>query len=126
MREKIQDKLLVCSLILMSFLPSVTHAAGLVLCGGNGEPMCNLSFAFGLVNGLIQKIIFLMLPLAAIIFAYIGWQLMSSGGSEESRSNAKKILKNMVIGLILILCAYLIIKTILTALVAGSVPFFTN
>ena len=67
-----------------------------------------------LINRIINFIFkYLVLPIAAIMFAYAGFNMVISGGSSESRSKAKSIFTNTVFGLVLALAAYLIISTLL-------------
>lgn len=72
-----------------------------------------------LINRVVNFVLFgLALPLAAILFAYAGIRMLVSGGSEESRSTAKKIIADTAFGLIIAAAAWLIVNTILTLLVA--------
>jgi len=63
------------------------------------------------IKFLLQDIV---LPLAAIMFAYAGFELVTSGGSTEKKSKAKKIFTDVAIGLVIIVAAFLIIQTILS------------
>ncbi|HAS80460.1 MAG: hypothetical protein UR25_C0001G0063 [Candidatus Nomurabacteria bacterium GW2011_GWE1_32_28] len=56
----------------------------------------------------------IVLPLSAIMFAYAGFELVTSGGSTEKKSKAKKIFTDVAIGLIIVVAAYLIIQSILS------------
>jgi hypothetical protein len=70
-----------------------------------------------LVDNIITFIIkYMAIPIAAIMFAYAGFELVSSGGSTEKRGVAKSVFTNAVIGLIIVVAAWLIIKTILSIL----------
>lgn len=70
-----------------------------------------------LINNVISFILkVLALPIAAIMFAYAGFLLVTSGGSTEARGKAKNIFTNTAIGLIIVAGAYLIIRTILSIL----------
>jgi hypothetical protein len=68
---------------------------------------------------LIQNIItfaikYIIIPVGAIIFAYVGFLFLTSGGSAETRKKAKNIFIKVVIGIVVILAAWLIVSTILT------------
>ena len=84
--------------------------------GGYSNP-CGFAMVITLINNLINFItLTIATPLFAIIIIYVGWLYLSSGGSSENVSKAKTILKNVVIGYVIILAAWLIVNTILSAL----------
>ena len=56
----------------------------------------------------------MVIPIAAIMFAYAGFELVTSGGSTEKKSKAKEIFTNVAIGLVLSAGAFVIIHTILS------------
>jgi len=83
----------------------------------------------GLSNALdiriiIAKIIRVVLGFLGVIalalIIYAGWLWMTSGGEEEKIEQAKKILTNAVIGLIIILSAFAIASFILNKLTGGG------
>ena len=70
-----------------------------------------------LVNNVIKFLLFTVAtPLVALIIAYAGWLYLSSGGSEENITKAKKILLNVVVGYIIGLAAWLIVRTIVLSI----------
>jgi len=78
---------------------------------------CNFNSLMGGINKFISFVLItLATPLFALILIYVGWLYLSAGGSSENVTKAKKILKNALIGYIIALAAWLIVKTILTAL----------
>lgn len=89
---------------------------GLVPCDGSPEHPCRFTSLIDLVNRIIQYLIYLMIPLAAIVFAYAGFILITQGGSPAARETAKGMFIKVVIGLIFVLGAWLIMSTIMTAL----------
>jgi hypothetical protein len=123
------------TIFLMLIMPAFSSAAegGLVKCGRDvyqvdtevggvkhlkGEIIqCNFKDAMTLVNTIITFILFsLVLPVSAIMFAYAGFKLVTSGGSTEARSKAKSIFTSALIGLVIAAAAWLIIRTILSIL----------
>lgn len=88
---------------------------GLVKCGTTSTDPCGFNDFLILINDVI-KFVFkdLVLPIAAIMFAYAGFELVTSGGSTEKKSKAKSIFTNVAIGLIVAAAAFLIIQTILS------------
>ncbi len=78
---------------------------------------CDFDYVITLINNIITFLLFYLAgPLAAIAICYAGGQLIFSGGSSEKITKAKKIIKNVVVGYIIALAAWLIIKTIFTTL----------
>lgn len=78
------------------------------------EP-CTFSDVLKLINTIVSFLIFyLAVPLAAIMFAYAGFEMVTSGGSTEKKSKAKKIFVDVLIGLALAVASYLIIETVLS------------
>ncbi len=86
---------------------------GLVPC----DVGCDWTDINALINNVIHFLIFdLAMPLAACIFAYAGFLLMTSGSNPENRSKAKGLIINVFIGLAVALAAVLIVKLILSTL----------
>ena len=89
----------------------------LIPCGRTGQAECHFDDLITLINNVIKFIfVYLAIPIAAIMFAYAGVTLVTSGGSTEARSKAKTIFTNTAIGLIFIAASWLIINIILTTL----------
>ncbi len=89
-------------------------AAGLVPDCPNG---CNFNDLMIMINRVIKFLLFtIATPLAAIIFAYAGFLLITSGGDPGKKTQAKKIIGNLLIGYIIALAAWLIVNTIVTGL----------
>ena len=68
-----------------------------------------------MVNRIVDFILKdLVLPIAAIMFAYAGFLLITSGGeAAQARTKAKDIFTNTLLGLLIAMAAFLIIKTLL-------------
>ena len=104
------------TMFLMLLSPAVSFAAGLVACDGTITNPCEFTHFMNLINTVIRFILFnLAVPIAAIMFAYAGFLMLTSGGA-ESKTKAKNIFTNAVIGLVIAAGAFLIIKTILSIL----------
>lgn len=95
------------------------QAAGGSRGAGLGEPTDPRVTAMLLIRKLMQF-------MAIIVFCYMlyaGYRWMTAGGNEEQVAEAKKIIRNCVIGLIVILSSYSITYTVITvALGAPSSP----
>ena len=128
-------------LILPLFLPSAlvlaqatqvqghTASSGLVPCGavpGSNYLVateCNLCDLTALIQRIINYLIVLAMPISAALFAWAGIILFTAGDDPGKRSQAKSIFKNVGIGLLIALSGFLVIQTLLNALVKGSDMF---
>ena len=98
-------------------------------CGYNlskGGKICNFNDAMSLVKRIIEYIFVLILPIAAIIFAYAGFLFLTSGGSADKRKAAKKAMTSVIIGIIVIMAAWIIVKTIVGDLGFNVEPEFSQ
>ena len=69
----------------------------------------------------IQKILLPIAGLVAVLFIIIGgFQYITSRGNEEQAETGKKTLTNAIIGLVIVICAYVIVVVVINAL-AGNV-----
>lgn len=78
---------------------------------------CNFDYLMLLINNIITFLLFyLATPLVIIILCYAGFILLTSGGSAEKMTKVKHMIKSVVLGYIVALAAWLIIKTIFSTL----------
>ncbi|MEI8270300.1 MAG: DUF5018 domain-containing protein [bacterium] len=100
--------------------------SGLVPCNTSKNPAeCGFNDLFKLINTVINFILIKMaVPIAAIMFAYAGFMLVSSAGSPEKRTEAKKIFINVAIGLVVVAGAWIFVHTILV--IVGYKPGLLN
>jgi hypothetical protein len=102
-------------------LPAV--AAAELINGGLGAGdyrWTGANSVLGLFSGLVELLISIASILAAIFIMYAGWLYLSSAGDESKVSEAKKVFKNVGVGFLLLLCAWLIVVSILESLGAKS------
>lgn len=120
MNKKIKF-LIFISIFLILVIPALSLAqgtppseTGLVTCKEN----CGFKDFMVLVDTVIKFVLYKMaIPIAAIMFAYAGFKMVTAGGeAAHARTEAKEIFTNTVIGLIIAVAAFLIIKTILSIL----------
>lgn len=87
---------------------------GLIPCDG---PDCNFDMLVVLINNVVDfLIVFIAFPFVAIVVAWAAVLLLTSGGSSSAKEKSKKMLWHVVIGLILALLSWGIIKIILITL----------
>jgi len=87
-------------------------------CGGTGLP-CEArasDFIFRIIN-----IALALAGLVAVLFLIIGgFRYITSAGNEETAENAKKIIINAIIGVVVIILAFVIVRVISNALIGGA------
>jgi len=126
--KKITKILIFFSIFLMLIMPALSLAADtpLVPCNNNNAPVtnsdgsitqpvkCDFNQLMNMVNIVIKFLLFDMaIPIAAIMFTFAGFELVTSGGSTEKRGLAKKVFTNAVIGLIIAVACWLIVDSVL-------------
>ena len=89
-------------------------ANSLIACEG---PDCSFKDLMCLFVILIEWIVKISFLFAAIMFAYAGFILITSGGSTTARSEAQKMMTKTAIGFAWILGAWVVVNTIMSALV---------
>ena len=82
---------------------------------------CNFNNITDTINKVINFLLFVIAtPMVAIGLCYAGFLYLTSGGSSESVNQAKSIIKNMIMGYIVALIAWVLIKTIMVSLGVGD------
>ncbi|MFH1460934.1 MAG: pilin [Patescibacteria group bacterium] len=122
-------KLLIISILLISFgllTVNLVQAAGfhtgpILPCGWGDKPACALCHLWQLASNIINFVSFnLALPVAMLLFVVAGVIFMISGGDESKVTLARNIFTNVVIGLLIIFCSWLIIDTLLKTIAVGG------
>jgi len=105
-----------------------TPNTGLVACGKGDSAPCGFGDLLVLIDTIIKFVLFKMaVPIAAIMFAYAGFLLITAGGeAAHARTKAKEIFVNTLFGLIIAVAAFLIIKTILMIFGFKEIGMFFN
>lgn len=97
-------------LLTLPFFASA-QAGGLVNCGKTNPDDCNYDKLIQLIQNLLNFVIYVIAtPIATILIALSGFKMVTSGGDQKSYDNAKKVLKNVMIGYVVMLSAFIIIK----------------
>ncbi len=78
---------------------------------------CTFTDVFRLLNNLLTFFITtLLIPIFITILMYAGFKYITAEGNPSKIANLKKIIGNVVLGIIIILCSWLIVRTIMNAL----------
>lgn len=88
--------------------------SGLICCAN--PPNCNFQDFMQTVGNIVYKLLQLSLAFVAIIFAYAGYEYLTSQGDSGKRSHAHGMLTKAGIGLIIVLTAFLIVELITSTL----------
>lgn len=118
--------------ILLAFfliLPEVVSAAflengGLVTCDGRREEVggtpCSICHLIELGNRIISWIFGFVFVIFGVLIFVAGFGLVTSGGNQSALDAAKKKLSNAMIGLIIVMAAWLIVDTLAKAAIDGT------
>ena len=105
----------------------VVHAAvTLIPCGqtnpdtGVVDKPCDYNGFLLLLKNVFDYLVLIAVPLATVAIVYAGIIMVTAGGNDGKRSQAKDIIWTAVKGLVLVLAAYLIVRTIFQALTQGE------
>lgn len=100
----------------------VTSFAALVSCGNDSTP-CTWSDLFVLINKVITFLIFdLGIPLVVIVVIVSGIMLVLNPSKETAHTVWKSRLRQALLGLVIALSAYLIVKVIIYGLTDSGSP----
>lgn len=69
-----------------------------------------------LISAAISTILAILGVVLVLYIIYAGWLWMTSGGTDEKVKKAKEMIKNAVVGLLLIMAAYAIASFVISAL----------
>lgn len=100
--------------------------AQVVPCGNPGQPECrSLCQVLVLANNVVSILIKVGLSLAGLFFAYGAFVIMTAGaaGSEKQMSEGKSMLWTVIIGIAIMLVAWLLIGSLLR-IITGSPSIF--
>ncbi len=87
-----------------------------IVCDG---PDCTFSDLITLAQNVITALILISTFLAVIAFIFSGFLLLTSGGNELKKTQAKEIFRKVLIGYLWILGAWLLVYTITSLLEPG-------
>ena len=115
-------------------LPLGVFAAGIVPCGGaptegstTPEPPCTFAKLVEMGNNIVKFLLFrAAAPFAVLLFMWAGFLFMFKSSSAGEITKAKGIFWNVVVGFLIALAAFLIIKLLITGLGINTIPSSFN
>ncbi len=90
----------------------------IIQCGNAGQHCCDVTEFFILINRIINWFLSISGSIAAITFSIAGIKILFNPSKPEQISEGWAMFRKTVIGMIIILCAWLVIHTVISALVA--------
>jgi len=84
---------------------------------GGCQSICDFA---KLAQNVLNDGIFFAIVVSAIFFAWAGWQYMTAEGQPYKIKSAKKMFRNILIGLLLIVGAWLLVDTLISSLTGTS------
>ncbi|MCX6717603.1 MAG: pilin [Candidatus Taylorbacteria bacterium] len=99
-------------LLVLVLLPFISFGA-IVNCGNSDPSECNFYSITRMVNEGLKWFMGISISVVTISFAIAGGMMLLNPGDSAKRSKAKEVFKNTIIGLIIVLTAYLIVYTVL-------------
>ena len=90
-----------------------TASGGLVNCGKSGQPSCTICDLIDGIHGVIQFLVELMSITGIVIITIAGVMYIVSSGNPSMTSMAKSAIKNVLIGITVILVAFISITFII-------------
>jgi hypothetical protein len=92
----------------------------IVQCGNAGEHCCDFTEFAIMINRIINWFISISVSVAAITFSIAGANMLLHPDNAGEREKAKSMFIKTIIGMLIVLGAWLIIHTIITSLVSSS------
>ena len=94
--------------------------------GANAATDCGICELAQLVTNLLNFAIYGAVVAAAVLFAWTGFKFLTSRDNSGALTAAKKMFWNVILGLIIVLAAWLIVNTIVSFMVGSGNPFTWN
>lgn len=117
---KLQKVTAAISLALLLVMPLAAAAQFRSPTAAGTDPLPGQSTATEIILRIIQ-ILLAIAGLVAVIFLIIGgFRYITAGGNEETAESAKKTITNAIIGIVIIILAFVIVRVISNALIGGA------
>lgn len=114
--------------VIAVFAPTILSAQGLAppivpkeCAGPDAATECTLCSLTQLARNILNVAIFLAIVMSAVLFSWAGIRYLTALGNPTQTGKARQTLINVFLGFLLILCAWLVINTLMAIMVDGSV-----
>ncbi len=86
---------------------------------------CDLPAVFVFLNKMIESLIKVaLLPIAILMFVYAGYKYITAQGNPSKTANIKRMIKHLILGIVIILTAWLAVKTALVLIGYDQALYF--
>lgn len=107
-------------------MPFFVSAETLVPCGTTTGDMCTFDDLITIANNVINFLLYsVCVPLAALGFAYVGGKLVINRDKEKAWSEAKEAFGNIILGFVIIVAAFVLVKSFLFVFLNSDAGFTT-
>lgn len=83
---------------------------------GATETECTYQSLILMVSRIIQFVLYLLIPIVLGMIVYIGFKFLTASGDSGKLADAKRMIKPLLIGIVLIFAAWLVVYTFLDRL----------
>jgi RsiW-degrading membrane proteinase PrsW (M82 family) len=119
LKLKIFSKILI--VLFSFFVNNFAFSAGLVPCGGPGEPVCDICHFFQLIHNVLYFFFKnIVLPVAVLVFVIGGLMFALYPEDPGKADQAKRLIFSAVIGLFIMFLAYMIVGLLLSTIGLGG------
>jgi len=119
--------LILIAINLVILVPFLASARGIVPCGGAGENPCNICYLFRGTSNVVNFIVYdFAMPVAVAVLIYGGIMMLTAGASEGNVKKGRDAITKAVVGMVIVLSAWIIVDTVLKILIVGSVSGVTD
>ena len=127
MFKKLQRTISFLAIMTLIFLPILVFGQsgdvdpaknkGLIPCNG---PECTFTDLLRGIDGIIDFLIKISIPIAMILFAYAGFLYITAAGNSGKIGKAHDVFKDVIVGFLIVLSAWLIVNTIVSPLISSD------
>lgn len=107
--------------LVFALSPIGVDAAGLIPCGGTGEAPCQSCDVTKLINNVVAWLMVVLSIVAALLIMVAGFKMVTGGGNPGTLTQAKETLTNILIGFFILFAGWLLIDTLMKALLSDQV-----
>ena len=119
MKLKINNKILARTSVFVLLAIPLLSFASIVPCDGVYVD-CNFNAFIGMINGARDWVIGIAGVIATVTFAIAGVRILTNPDNPGERSKAIEMFKKSIYGMIFLLCAWVIIYTVVNSLTSNS------
>ena len=78
---------------------------------------CSVCDLAQLAQNLLNAGVYILVALAAVMFAWAGFEFLTAAGSSEKYGRAKRVFSNVIVGLVILLVSWVAVDTLMKSFV---------